>query len=187
MERIAEFEKVSFEVFYSAMKDMGREMCGEEVYRQIMDNEEVFKKRVLDVYDHIILPTRSTRGSAGYDIHSPVDFELPPHTTVKIPTGIRVRIDDGWFLGCFPRSGLGFKYRLQLNNTIGVVDSDYYNSDNEGHIFLKMTNDTYDKKTLTVECNDRIAQGIFMPYGITLSDSADGVRNGGMGSTDEAQ
>ena len=83
----------------------------------------------------------------------------------------------------FPRSGLGFKYRLQLNNTVGVIDSDYYFSGNEGHIFIKMTNDSNEGKTLTLQAGDCFAQGIFMPFGITADDDADGVRDGGFGST----
>ncbi len=62
-------------------------------------------------------------------------FELKPGETIKIPTGIRVKINDGWVLKLYPRSGLGFKFRVQMNNTVGIIDSDYYNSDNEGHIF----------------------------------------------------
>ena len=82
-----------------------------------------------------------------------------------------------------PKSGLGFKYRLQLDNTIGVIDSDYYNSSNEGHIFAKITNDGRDGKTIKIGEGDGFMQAIFLPYGITYSDSAGGVRDGGFGST----
>lgn len=95
-----------------------------------------------------------------------------------------IKVDEGWWLGCLPRSGLGFKYRLQLDNTMGVIDSDYYYSDNEGHIFAKITNDNHTGKTLTVEAGSGFLQAIFIPYGVTYSDDATGVRNGGMGSTD---
>jgi dUTP pyrophosphatase len=88
-----------------------------------------------------------------------------------------------WVLMCFPRSGLGFKFRLQLNNTVGIIDSDYYYSDNEGHIFLKITNDTNEFKTVEVKAGDGFAQGIFVPFGITEDDDANGIRNGGFGST----
>ena len=94
-----------------------------------------------------------------------------------------MRIESGWWLGCLPRSGLGFKYRLQLNNTMGVIDSDYYYSDNEGHIFAKVTNDSKEGKAINVNRGDGFIQAIFLPYGTTYSDNADGVRNGGMGST----
>ena len=83
----------------------------------------------------------------------------------------------------YPRSGLGFKYRLQLNNTVGVIDSDYFNSDNEGHIFIKMTNDSNEGKIVDVKAGQGIAQGIFMQYGIVEDDDVNETRNGGFGST----
>lgn len=167
MQRVGEFEKVSFEQFYGAMKD---EFGIGETEARMM-------------YDLIDIPKRSTVGSAGYDFMSPVSVVLAPGTSAKIPTGIRVKIDDGWWLCCAPRSGLGTKYRMQLDNTIGVIDSDYYNSDNEGHIFAKITNDSRQEKVLEIKAGDRFVQTIFVPFGITYSDAADGVRNGGWGST----
>lgn len=183
--RVGEFEKVSFEQFYSAMKDeFYEQMCEALGHKVNEDSEKGFMEYVRDLYDAIILPKRSTSGSAGYDFKAPFGFSLEPGSTIKIPTGIRVKIDEGWWLGCLPRSGLGFKYRLQLNNTMGVIDSDYYFSDNEGHIFAKITNDSNEGKEVTVEAGSGFVQAIFIPYGITYSDDADGVRNGGMGSTD---
>ncbi len=135
------------------------------------------------IYENITLPTRSTKGSAGYDFKAPFDITLAPNETIKIPTGIRAKIDEGWVLMIYPRSGLGFKFRLQLNNTVGVIDSDYFGSDNEGHIMIKMTNCTNENKTVSVKAGDGFAQGIFMPFGITVDDEADGIRNGGFGST----
>ena len=129
------------------------------------------------------LPTRATAGSAGYDFRIPCDLTLAPGETVKIPTGIRVRMADGWVLQIFPRSGLGFKYRLQLNNTVGIIDSDYYYSDNEGHILIKVTNSNTEGKTLSLKKGDSFAQGIFLPFGITEDDDVTAVRNGGFGST----
>ena len=112
-----------------------------------------------------------------------MDFQLQPSETAKIPTGIRAKIQEGWVLEIFPRSGLGFKFRLQLNNTVGIIDSDYFNSDNEGHIFIKITNDTNEGKTVRVDSGKGFAQGIFMPFGITEDDNVDEIRNGGFGST----
>ena len=167
MQKVGNFEKVSFEQFASAMKE---EFGIGEAKAKMM-------------YDLIDLPVRATAGSAGYDFKSPINFTLAPGSSVKIPTGIRVKIDEGWWLCCAPRSGLGCKYRMQLDNTIGVVDSDYYNSDNEGHIYAKITNDSKENKELVVWMGDRFMQTIFIPYGITYSDAAEGVRNGGWGST----
>ena len=174
MHRVGKFEKVSFSQFHDAMMDGVIKLC---------KSKEEIKKEIEEAYSAVKLPERSTRGSAGYDIVSPINFTLPPQETIKIPTGLRVKIKNGWFLGIVPRSSLGFKYRLQLDNSFAVVDADYYYSDNEGHIFLKLTNDSNQFKVLNVSAGDKIAQAIFFPFGITIDDGAKGVRNGGMGST----
>lgn len=161
MKRIARFEKVSPAQFAEGFEGAN----------------------AAEVYDTIKFPKRATSGSAGYDFYAPFDIKLAPGETVKVPTGIRAWIEDGWVLKIYPRSGLGFKFRLQLNNTVGIIDSDYYNSDNEGHIFIKITNDSNEGKTVEIPAGTGFAQGIFIEYGITLDDDADGVRNGGFGST----
>ena len=101
---------------------------------------------------------------------------------MKIPTGIRAEMEEGWVLKLYPRSGLGFKFRLQLNNTVGIIDSDYFYSDNEGHIFAKLTNDSKEGKVVCIEKGTGFMQGIFVQYGITVDDEASAVRNGGFGS-----
>lgn len=166
--RVAKFEKVSFSQFKVGFVDSWGET----------DDE-----KIKEVYDNLKLPRRATKGSAGYDFFSPVDIELKPGETVKIPTGIRVRMEEGWVLQCYPRSGLGFKYRLQLNNTVGIIDSDYYDSDNEGHIFAKLTNDTKEDRSLEIKSGTGFMQGIFIEYGITVDDKVSEFRNGGFGST----
>ena len=168
MKKIAQFHKVSFGQFLESWQDTF-EATPEDEVRQIFDSIE--------------LPKRATRGSAGYDFYSPVDFELKPGETIKIPTGIRVYMEESWVLNLFPRSGLGFKFRLQMNNTVGIIDSDYFYSDNEGHIFVKLTNDSNEGKIVRVEAGTGIVQGIFMEYGVTIDDDAKEVRNGGFGST----
>lgn len=92
-------------------------------------------------------------------------------------------MNEDYVLKLYPRSGLGFKYRLQLNNTVGIIDSDYYYSDNEGHIFAKITNDSNEGKTVELKAGDGFMQGIFLEYGITIDDDATEIRNGGFGST----
>lgn len=175
MKRIAQFEKVSLKQFQTAWLDTFYSM-------EDSQSEELIRK-IIDIYDRILLPKRATKGSAGYDFYSPLYFTLQPGEGIKIPTGIRVRIEDGWVLKCYPRSGLGFKYRLQMNNTVGIIDSDYYGSDNEGHIFCKITNDSKEDKSVTVEDGMGFMQGIFVEYGITVDDEAEITRNGGFGST----
>ncbi len=135
------------------------------------------------VYAAIQLPKRATVGSAGYDFFSPIDFTLQPQESIIVPTGVRVSMQTGWMLQIYPRSGLGFRYRLQLNNTVGIIDSDYYTAKNEGHIQIKLTNDSYDNKTLHVQAGEAFAQGVFLPFGITEDDFVTEERVGGFGST----
>ncbi|MEG1847407.1 MAG: deoxyuridine 5'-triphosphate nucleotidohydrolase [Lachnospiraceae bacterium] len=167
MQRIAKFHKVSAEEFNKGLADCFPEQT----------------EHAKEIYGRIQLPKRATRGSAGYDFFAPLDITLSPGACVKIPTGIRVEMEENWVLQVYPRSGLGFKYRFQLNNTVGIIDSDYFNSDNEGHIFAKFTNDSKENKTVLLKAGDGFMQGIFMEYGITMDDEAIGIRNGGFGST----
>lgn len=167
MKRIAQFEKVSFAQFYESWK------------AEFGGTEEDIKK----IYNSIKIPRRATSGSAGYDIFSPADFTINAGEGIKIPTGIRCKIEEGWVLKIYPRSGLGFKFRLQLNNTVGIIDSDYYFSDNEGHIHIKLTNDSKENKTVELKSGNGFAQGIFVEYGITYDDDVTDIRNGGFGST----
>ena len=168
MNRIAQFYKVSFEEFKNGI-------CGEIPGIKEEEGQEM--------YDSLMLPKRATKGSAGYDFYAPFTFHLSPGETIKIPTGIRAKMEADWVLKLYPRSGLGFKYRLQLNNTVGIIDSDYYYSDNKGHIFAKITNDSNEGKEVTVQKGTGFMQGIFLQYGITLDDDTEEVRNGGFGST----
>ena len=133
MKKIAKFHKVSFEQFAEGFADYSKDL---EVVRKI--------------YDSIKLPKRATKGSAGYDFFAPVGIVLAPGETMKVPTGIRCEMEYDWVLKLYPRSGLGFKYRLQLNNTVGIIDADYFYSDNEGHIFAKITNDSNEGKTVEI-------------------------------------
>ena len=110
--------------------------------------EKYQKSDVEVVYNDIKLPKRATAGSAGYDFYAPYDINLKSTRTLLIPTGIRVLLDKDKFLGIYPRSGLGFKYRLRLDNTVGIVDADYSSSDNEGHIMAKITNEGYKEVTI---------------------------------------
>lgn len=133
-----------------------------------------------DGYEKILLPKRATVGSAGYDFFAPYDFVLNPNEEIIIDTGIRAEIAEGWVLIILPRSGSGFKFGVRLANTAGVIDSDYFYADNEGHIKIKLVGAT---KPFSVKSGDAFAQGIFLPYGITVDDDCSGVRHGGFGST----
>lgn len=162
--KIAKFEKVSV-IEYT----LNRPRCDSSI----------------EEYHSIKLPHRATTGSAGYDFYAPFDFQLKPGESIKIPTGIRAKINDGWVLQIFPRSSLGFKYRAQLDNTVGIIDNDYYFSDNEGHIFIKITNDSKNNAVINVKAGEAFAQGIFIRYGVTTDDNTKVIRNGGIGSTNK--
>ncbi len=169
MKKVARFEKVSFEQF-------------EKDWKGTFPEE---KRNIQEIYDAIQLPRRATIGSAGYDFYLPLPLELSPLENVKIPTGIRVWIETGWVLQLFPRSGLGFKYGFRLNNTVGIIDSDYYYSDNEGHMFAKMVNENHEGKSMQLSEGEAFIQGILLPFGICEDDQTTEIRNGGFGSTSQ--
>lgn len=168
MNHVGHFEKVSYEQF---AKDVKNEFGG------LWSEEELLK-----FYDELKLPKRATGGSAGYDFYCPFPLVLDSWREIKFPTGIRAIIDEGWFLACFPRSGLGFKVALRLFNTCGVIDSDYSTASNEGHIWAKMRVEKDDVK-ISLDPYYAFMQGIFLPFGITDDDDATEQRVGGLGST----
>lgn len=153
------FEKISFEQFKN-------DVCDDEL-----------------IYNKFKLPNRSTKNSAGYDFFSLFDFSLKPGEIMKIPTGIKVNMENNDVLFLVVRSSMGFKYNVRMCNQVGVIDSDYYNnSDNEGHIWIKLKNEG--DKDFIVKNGDAICQGIFLNY-LTVTNERDvkKIRNGGLGST----
>lgn len=174
MNKVAKFEKVSFEQF---KKDI--------IKTFYKDNDKIDDKYIKYIYDNIKLPKRATSGSAGYDFYLPMSFTLAFGENITIPTGVKVRIDEGWVLKAYIRSSIGFKYGVLLSNGTGIIDSDYYNSkSNEGHIFAKLSNnDKSFRKTLSLYNGNAFFQGIFVPFGITVDDDVDNIRTGGIGST----
>ena len=163
VEVVGKFEKISLEQWH---KDYGDDSAG-------WDDQ---------LLSGIPMPERSSVGSAGYDIHTPFAFTLKPGEDIKVPTGLKCRMKDGWFLMAVPRSGLGFKYYTRLANTVGIIDASYYNNEgNEGHMFVKIRNEG--DKDVVVEKFDRICQMIFVPFGITEDDDVSAERTGGFGSS----
>ena len=145
------------------------------------DLEKLLGVKDENVYESINIPKRATSGSAGYDFYSPIKAVLKPNETIKIPTGIRCKIDDGYVLEIYPRSSLGFKYQLCLLNTVGIIDSDYYNADNEGHIIVGLVN--RGDKEIVIDKGDRFVQGIFLKYYLAEEEDSFNERHGGFGST----
>ncbi len=163
MKKIALFEKISLKQF-------------------ILDCENL-DIDIEKAYQSIILPTRATKFSAGYDFVIPFDLILKANQEIIVPTGIRAKIDNDYVLCIFPRSSLGFKYGMSLSNTVGIIDADYYNAKNEGHIKIKIKNNS--NNDIVLKNQDRFVQGIFLNYGITLDDDVENERIGGIGSTNQ--
>ena len=172
MESIASFFKISKEQFSA-----DRELFLEGI--PCLDTLEWEDNKLAEIRDKLKLPKRSTASSAGYDFYSTRNVKVKKGKPFIIPTGVRCQMKQGWFLMIAPRSGLSFKYGLRLVNFLGIIDSDYYLAENEGHIILKFVAD----ENFEMQEGDRIAQGIFLPFGVTRSDSAVGKRTGGFGST----
>ena len=101
---------------------------------------------------------------------------------ILVPTGIKAYMQEDEYLQLANRSSNPLKHFLVLPNGVGVVDSDYYNNEeNEGHIMIALLN--FGNEPVTLEKGERVAQGIFSKYLITNDDDATGVRTGGIGST----
>ena len=170
--KVARFSKVSYEQFVKDMTADG------------LTFTDAFLK---DAYERIKLPTRATSGSAGYDICTPIAFDLrnlnadPKGFT--FPTGIRCEMAPGYFMMIVPKSGLGFKHYSRLGNCTGIIDGDFYYSDNEGDIHVNIRSDIPNNPPVHIEAGKAVCQAIFIPYAVTDDDNATGTRNGGFGST----
>lgn len=169
--KVAKFEKVSLEKW----KDIP------DILNSSFPMSEDDLKRMIE---DLRKPQRSTETSAGYDFFMPFDLHLLPGREITIPTGIRVKMNDNYVLKIYPRSGLGFEYKVRFANTVGIIDSDYYYADNEGHIMINISNNTTDRSLFLCK-GDKFCQGIFVEYGITVDDDEyeHAKRTGGMGST----
>lgn len=170
MRKVAEFEKVSWGQFQKDYVDT----FGEGKTINMYD--------IRKIYDGIELPCRKTRFSAGHDISIPFDITLPPKERLMIPTGIRCKMETDYVMLIMPRSSLGIKKGLRISNTVPVIDSDYYDADNEGHIFVSVINDG--KEPIKFKVGDNIVQALFVPYGVADEEDIVINRIGGIGSTD---
>lgn len=145
-----------------------------------------FQKDIVDdkkLYNEYNLPRRSTKHSAGYDFFSLFDFTLKPNEMIKIPTGVKIRMNEDEMLMLVVRSSMGFKYNVRMCNQVGIFESDYYNNlTNEGHAWVKIQNEG--NVDYVVKKGDAICQGIFTKF-LTV-DNEDKILNeriGGIGST----
>lgn len=169
------FEKISYKEFKKALFN----------FDVVEDN--VTEDDIKEMYKEIKLPKRGTSASAGYDFFMPFGCYINSGSSVTIPTGIRWIPDDkSYVLMLFPRSGLGTAYRLQLNNTVGIIDADYFMAHNEGHVIAKVTNDSKNpRKLLCLEKGQGFMQGIITRYYKVDNDDVEDARTGGFGSTDK--
>lgn len=134
-----------------------------------------------DSYNEIQKPQRATVLSAGYDICTPVDILLPARSAGKFPTGLRVIMNDDEVLLIHIRSSIGAKHGVRISNSTGIIDADYSQAQNEGHMWLFLHNDS--DKDFVAKSGDRLCQGIFSKYFVTDDDVAVDSRVGGVGST----
>lgn len=172
MNQIATFEKVSCKQY------IADRLTTIDLEAEGMTLDE-FTKIATKEWEQIELPKRGTALSAGYDFHLPYSTAIGANP-ILIPTGIRCKIEPGWCLMLFPRSGLGFKYGMSLSNSVGIIDADYYHAQNEGHMMAKM----YTRhKIACLEQGDRFMQGIFLPIGDASNGNSTEERFGGFGST----
>ena len=150
---------------------------------------EQFKKDISDnkkLYETYNLPKRGTKSSAGYDFFALFDYTLKPGEIMKIPTGIKSQFNDDEVLFLIDRSSMGFKWNVRMCNQVGVIDADYYNnSDNEGHIWIKIQNEG--DKDYSVKKGEAMIQGIFMKYLMVDDDEVSTTRMGGIGSTSKKE
>ena len=133
----------------------------------------------------IHLPVRKTAKSAGYDLEAAQDKLIKAGQRGVIATGLKAYMQDDEYLGIHIRSSLAFKKHLNLINSQGVVDADYYNNpDNEGHIMIGLIN--FGTEDVFIQKGMRIAQAIFYKF-LTVDDDIanDSIRQGGFGSTGE--
>ena len=138
----------------------------------------------IDLPVNFDLPKRSTKFSAGYDFVNPEKVELEPHKIYYVKTGIKANMEKDEVLILANRSSNPKKKNLVLINGIGVIDKDYYNNpDNEGEIAFAFVN--ISNETVTIESGEKLGQGMFIKYLTTEDDRAEGIRNGGFGSTDK--
>lgn len=171
---VAVFEKVSDETYYAGCTES-------DIIGTIPDLGVIGTDTYLR---NLVLPHRSTKGSAGYDFFLPYNLMIRGGQTVRIPTGVKVKMADGYVFMMYPRSSLGFKYQMTMDNTVCVVDSDYYNNpSNEGHIFVKMTN--HSNKDCFIPKGQAFCQGVFHKFYTTDNDTCTEERVGGYGSTNK--
>lgn len=134
----------------------------------------------LDLTDNKIVPLELDNAAA-----------LTKNTKCKptlVPTGVKAKMLNDEYLELSVRSSCPLKHWLILANSVGIIDSDYYNNpDNEGHIYFQFIN--LAPFPILLKKGDCIGQGIFHKYIKTAQDCVEEAktRRGGFGSTDASK
>ena len=135
----------------------------------------------------IHIPVRKTAHSAGYDVEAAEDLIIPKYVPgikpTLIPTGLKAYCGEDECYYLLNRSS-GPKKGFLMANSIGLIDSDYYeNPDNDGHFYFAYFNCS--DHDIEVKKGDIIGQVVFSKYLVVDNDNAFGKRQGGFGSTDK--
>lgn len=129
-----------------------------------------------------LLPKRETTHAAGYDLKAAETVVIKPGEIKLVPTGVKAYMQEDEAIFLYDRSSNPKKKGIILINSVGVIDSDYYNNENnEGLMFAQFQNIT--SETVVIEKYDRIMQGVFTKFLKTDNDISGGKRVGGLGST----
>lgn len=129
-----------------------------------------------------ILPKYATSGAACFDLHALESQEIDQLGGVRqCKTGLAFEIPAGYVMLVYSRSGHGFKNRVSLVNSVGVIDSDY-----RGEVIIGLRNDSAIR--FNINAGDRIAQAMIIPVPLVhiseVSDLSETDRGaGGFGST----
>ena len=75
--------------------------------------------------ENAVIPTQGSDKAAGFDLYACTDeyIKIPPHKTIKIPTGLSIELPDETFGAIYARSGLATKKGLAPANCVGVIDA----------------------------------------------------------------
>lgn len=165
------FERVKFEAFkHDMMMYRPMNFLGGEIDK---------------AYEKIELPVRKTRCSCGYDVRTPIDIVLAPHSSIVIPTGVKAVFNkdemETWCLKLYARSSVGIKDKVVITNGTGLIDGDFQFADNDGDMLIALTN--MSDEIRKYKAGERVCQAVFEIYGVTSDDDASGERTSGVGST----
>lgn len=150
MEKVAKFEKVKEDAF---VNDITSSMF------------DMFDADALEIYDNLKTPSRDDESAVAYDFYAPVDIRLEPGQTVKIPTGFKIHLKDGYALLIFPKRRLADKYSLRLANTLSVIDGKSH-KESDGDILVKLVNSSSEQKTVEIHQGEAFVQGVIVKCGI---------------------